>query len=348
MARNERVSMKAILAHPDLRRKLMVRTIQATQAREGIETTEEQAERAYYGITEGERTAFFDLEGFRGQKGQPERRQEVFVRHLQGNQKRHRFDVARRDFRTIDEAPFVYRRIGLITHVFRENASLDPATARARRGACTGNDAQYVRYWWEPAHRVQDATGFTWEPFAKGGDYGRFYADVHLAVHWDPARRTFAKFFGRKGREIERPESLEDFFKPGLTWPLAGGHFSLRWMPPGCVFSHKGPAIFPSDTDMTAPLAGVLNSAVAEYIMKGLVSRQSMGARWEVGVVKRLPVPSMTEAQRKAIGIRAETIRECKARWDRGNELSTQLRSAVATTIGSRKRTGVGATSSSC
>ena len=82
MARNDRVNMKAILAHPDLRRKLMVRTIQATQAREGIETTEEQAERAYYVVTEGEQTAFFDLESFRGQRGQPERRQEVFVRHL--------------------------------------------------------------------------------------------------------------------------------------------------------------------------------------------------------------------------------------------------------------------------
>ena len=64
MARHERVDVKAILADPDLRRKLMVRTIQATQAREGIDTTEEQAERAYYMVTEGERTAFFDLEGF--------------------------------------------------------------------------------------------------------------------------------------------------------------------------------------------------------------------------------------------------------------------------------------------
>ena len=45
----------------DLRRKLMVSTIQATQAREGIETTEDQADRAYYIVTEAERTAFFDL-----------------------------------------------------------------------------------------------------------------------------------------------------------------------------------------------------------------------------------------------------------------------------------------------
>jgi hypothetical protein len=36
---SKRVNVKAILADADLRRKLMVSTIQATQAREGIETS---------------------------------------------------------------------------------------------------------------------------------------------------------------------------------------------------------------------------------------------------------------------------------------------------------------------
>jgi len=43
----KRVDLKAILADADLRRRLMVSTIRATQAREGIETSQEQAERAY-------------------------------------------------------------------------------------------------------------------------------------------------------------------------------------------------------------------------------------------------------------------------------------------------------------
>ena len=322
MARNERVNVKAILADPDLRRKLMVRTIQATQAREGIETTAEQAERAYYLVTEGERTAFFDLEGFRRQKGQPERRQEVFVRHLRREQKRRRFDVARRDFRTIDGAPLAYRRIGLIAHVFRQNPPLDPATARARRGACTGNDPQYVRYWWETAHQVRAATGFTWEPFAKGGDYSRFYADVDLVVHWDPARSTFARFFGRKGRETERPESMDDFFKPGLTWPLRTLRgFNLRIMPQGCIFGHKGPAMFPVHERDKWFLLGLANSAPAEYLLKGLISVGS----WEVGVVKRLPVPQPTADQHEHVGTIAREIHDAKAAWDRCNETSTRF-----------------------
>lgn len=47
MLKRERVDIKAILRCPNLRRELFVTTIIATQAREGITTTREQAERAY-------------------------------------------------------------------------------------------------------------------------------------------------------------------------------------------------------------------------------------------------------------------------------------------------------------
>jgi hypothetical protein len=65
---SKRVNVKAILADADLRRKLMVSTIQATQAREGIETSPAQADRAYYVVTEAERASFFELERFKGGK----------------------------------------------------------------------------------------------------------------------------------------------------------------------------------------------------------------------------------------------------------------------------------------
>lgn len=42
-----RYNVKAILADPTMQRKLMVAVIIATQAREGVETTQEQAECAY-------------------------------------------------------------------------------------------------------------------------------------------------------------------------------------------------------------------------------------------------------------------------------------------------------------
>ena len=42
-----RVDIKAVLADPGLRREMMIPAIQAIQAREGIDTTREQAEQAY-------------------------------------------------------------------------------------------------------------------------------------------------------------------------------------------------------------------------------------------------------------------------------------------------------------
>jgi hypothetical protein len=48
-----RIDIKAILRDPKKRRELMVRTIIATQAREGVKTSRAQAEAAYDKVTNG-------------------------------------------------------------------------------------------------------------------------------------------------------------------------------------------------------------------------------------------------------------------------------------------------------
>ncbi len=183
-----RVNVRAILADPDLRRELMVPTLQATQAREGIETSREQAERAYYVVTEGERATFFDLQRFRGGKGEPDRRHEMFVSELKTflperplQNVEIRLDVARRDFGTIVSSPLTYRRIGLVSHIFRGAPTLEPGWGIAAQGLATANDNRFVRQRWEVSHHVI-GKGKPWVPFAKGGEFCRFYADVYLVV----------------------------------------------------------------------------------------------------------------------------------------------------------------------
>ena len=322
MAEKRRVNLRAILAAPDLRRELMIPTLQATQAREGIDTTREQAERAYYVVTEGERTAFFDLQRFANRRGEKDRRESAFALALSEGEGQVRVDAARRDFGTIGGAPLAYREVTITAQIFRYNTSLEPAFGRARRGAYTGDDPRYVRQWWEVGVNASQ-NEFTWEPFAKGGEFSRFYSDVDLIVHWDPSRRTFAGFYGRKGREVERPESLGDFFKPGLTWPRRTQRgFNLRVLPVGCIFSDKGPTIFPVSEDYKFFLLGVGNSAPAEYLLRALISFGS----WEVGAVKRLPVPGASKLDRELISSNAEAIYKAKATWDHGNEISTQFK----------------------
>ena len=313
MARHERVNLKVILADSDLRRKLMVRTIQATQAREGIKTTEDQAERAYYVVTESERTTFFDLERFRqGQKG--DRRHRIFLMALAGSGvHRVRFDVPMRDFGTIESSPLAYR-LGIVAHIFREASALDPGWGSAKQGLATAADSRFVRQHWEvPPNRIGE--NLDWVPFAKGGDFGRFYSDVSLVVQWTGRAVECMKNSGRV-------QNVDHYFNPGLTWPLRTQRgFNLRIMPRGCIFGHKGPAIFSVRQRDESFLLGLANTAPAEYLLKGLMSFGS----WEVGVTKRLPVPQPAAHQHERVATIAREIHDAKAAWDRGNETSTRF-----------------------
>ena len=146
---SKRVNVKSILADPDLRRKLMVSTIQATQAREGIETTPEQADRAYFVVSEGEKAAFFALQRFKGNKrGEIDLRHDMFVSALRGVGKTTRSDIARRDFSVIAGSPLAYDRVGLLAEVFRD---YEPAERHAKtyQGVITGVDEPYIRCHWE-------------------------------------------------------------------------------------------------------------------------------------------------------------------------------------------------------
>lgn len=318
MAKSKRINLKKILADAELRRKLMVSTIQATQAREGIDTTEEQADRAYYVVTEGEKAAFFDLMPYQAKKKvESDKRHEMFVQTLNENAAGIRFDVPRRDFSAIEGSPLAYQRVGLVSHIFRENSPLDPGWTTTVQGLATAADPQFLRHWWEvPTDKI--GKGKTWVPFAKGGEFCRFYADIYLVVNWSDSSI-------KRMKKIGRVQNVDYYFRAGLTWPLAGGNFNIRWMPEGCIFGYKVPAVFAKEEGSEAFLCSVLNSSLAEYIMKGLVSRQSMGARWEVGVVKRLPIPQPTSRQREIIGGHAAKIHDHKFSWDNGNEISTHF-----------------------
>ncbi len=312
---SKRVNVKAILADADLRRKLMVSTIQATQAREGIETSPAQADRAYYVVTEAERAAFFELERFKGgKKGEQDKRHEMFVKALRGEELEVRHDIARRDFAAIDGSPLAFERVGIVAPIFREAPPLDPSLATAAQGLATAADDRVVRCWWEVLAENR-GKGKDWVPFAKGGEFSRFFSDVHLVVQWTSASIAVME-------ENGRVQNVGHYFKPGMTWPLRTQRgFNLRVMPEGCIFGHKGPAVLPADPSKTFFILGIANSAPAEFLLRGLMSFGS----WEVGVIKRLPVPQANAKQAERVASLAKAIHDAKREWDSGNEISTSF-----------------------
>ena len=320
MAGNERVNLKAILADPDLRRKLMVRTIQATQAREGIETTTEQAERAYYVVTEGERAAFFALRPFRGaKKNGTDARNEAFVRCLRGAASDVRFDVARRDFDLVDGSVLAFQDLGWFAPLVRKFAPLAPQHGHTRSGLNTTEIERFVRQRWETGG---DASRRRWVTFAKGGDFCRFYADWDLVFDWtdDGAayKQVVASKYGSASRFVK---SEDDYFKKGVTWvetTVLG--INARLLPATGIFGVQSPTLFPSDPVRQSRLLGVMNSVVFDALARCVGTRH-----WGATAIGALPTPSLDTESAASIARHAEDIYSAKADWDLGNEISSDF-----------------------
>ncbi|MBX3245756.1 MAG: BREX-1 system adenine-specific DNA-methyltransferase PglX [Myxococcales bacterium] len=215
---------------------------------------------------------------------------------------RARFEVDPLSFSSVTRSPFAYWVSDQMRGLFKRWPLLDADGRTARRGPSTSEDARYLRCFWEVDPGATHGLG-VWRPFAKGGPFARYYADIHLVADWEPRRATFHGFCGRPGREIEKPESVDCFFRAGLTWSLRTKRdLSLRAMPASCIFGHKGPAAFVEhdDEEGLLRLLGVANSkafrALVEFQLAAADAKAGGAARsYEVGVIQSTPLPVLDD-----------------------------------------------------
>lgn len=204
------------------------------------------------------------------------------------------YRVALNDFNAIPGSPIAYWMSAAIRRLFTDHSAVEGTAGHVRQGLATGRDFQFVRAFWEvdPARiarsRVETTAGRRWVPFAKGGDYSPYWADVHLVVN-----------YGRDGEELRnydgsRVQNAQYYFRPGLTWPLrTNSGFGMRVLPAGAVFGHKGPAVIPA-VDPCGVL-GFLTSRLAQAFIDSMVAAgeevKSGGASrsYEVGLVQKVP-----------------------------------------------------------
>ncbi len=217
-------------------------------------------------------------------------------------------------FRQVPGSPFGYWVSDSIRRPFSELSPFEVEGRELRVGGQTSDDFRFLRLYWE----VSASSDRSWIPYQKGGDYSRFYSDIHLVADWDKERKTYRGFFGRIGRMNEHPSSYQYFFKPGLTWSRQSQlGLSLRALPKGCIFADKGPCMFASDAFQPS-LLGLSNSQVFHV----LVLLQMAFGSYEVGVLQRTPVPDLNNPQGGRLGNVAFAFLELKRDLDRTNETS--------------------------
>lgn len=230
--------------------------------------------------------------------------------------------VSPTSFEQVPGSPFAYWVSERVRRLFKSMPPFEGDDRNVRVGLQTSDDFRFVRCWWEvPSAKLLDSgngpdwranlpqfqrwccnrtfEGKRWVPFAKGGEYSQFYADLHLVVNWErdgqEMKEWAAPLYNNSGwsRIIK---STDFYFRPGLTWPLRSQvGFNVRAYPAGSTFGHKGPVGFISPQMLIAFL-GLMNSEVFQT----LVSLQMAFGSYEVGVIQRTPVPT-TFAESEAL-----------------------------------------------
>jgi len=248
----------------------------------------------------------------------------------------YRFDVDATTFGSVPRSPFAYWVSKRFRAVFERHPRFQ-GTYFAVRGAYTTNDFKYYRLAWEVSpqrvarNRRQTCEGRPFVALAKGGAFSPYYADVHLVVCWAndgaEAKVFLSAYREHKGWGTDWSACLNGYshyFRPGLTWPLRTNGLSLRVMPKGCIFTHKGPAAFVEGDDPRAQLAlaAITNSAPFAALVSLQLARTELAQSYEVGLIQRTPAPELTTREQDALAALARRAWSLKRSLDTRDETS--------------------------
>jgi hypothetical protein len=167
--------------------------------------------------------------------------------------------------------------------------------------------------------------GYRWFPFAKGGEYLPYYADLHLVVNWERDGEEIRNFVDPEtGKTFSRPQNTDFYFRPGLTWPLRAARFGPVVLPSGSIFSVRGYAILASINDLEV-VGGLINSAAFDFLFKMMLGRFGF-PEFIIGVLQQLPIPPLNSFQETKLSKIWVDCVNLKRNLDRANETSHVFR----------------------
>ena len=204
-------------------------------------------------------------------------------------------------FDPVPGKPFSYWVTQPLRDIFKKLQSFGSEKRVIRQGLATADDFRFVRAWWESAIAGEKLFS-KWFPFAKGGSFSPFYADIHLLVNWENDGAEIRNNLNSSGSIRsniwmmgETPSRF--FYKHGLTWSdRTSSRLSVRPWPSGGIFSVKGSAGFFSDGTELLALA-LMNSTAFNIFLEMLVNAGSAVSRsYQVGIISTVPFADFGES----------------------------------------------------
>lgn len=199
------------------------------------------------------------------------------------------------NFEVIDSSPFIY----WISKEFRTkfNEKTIGRTLAVQRGAETGNNLRFLKFWWEVSLKgVNNNKGFFL--YAKGGPYKKWFGNLWLTIDF---RASSKEIIEKKGNLT----SKNFYYKEGLTSVRSGSKGpTYRYLPENCVFDNGATSLFPKKFNNIWYSLGFMNSKIANYIVNCL----NPTVNTQIFDIKRMPfVSPPTEVVERSITVLAKT-----------------------------------------
>jgi hypothetical protein len=194
------------------------------------------------------------------------------------------FHIAdKRRLASLPESRLLYAVSPVFAEFLTISNRFEPDVGTVRKGLTTFDDFRFLRLAWE----VSPSTigkGIHWERYAKGGEFARYYSDIHLLVNRLNGGEELAEVNRRvNGQEAQSRQGSKYYYRPGAFYTSRSAKgFSARVLPSDCVMSSNSPAILSESEIPSAYLLGWVNSR----LIRTAIEFQSHFSDYVPGVLK--------------------------------------------------------------
>jgi hypothetical protein len=169
-----------------------------------------------------------------------------------------------------------------------------------KSGIMTGNDSDFIRYWFEVALRnigfsLNQVSDFdvhneNWYPLNKGDGVKKWHPDYQYVLKFKNSGEELKRLKGQQNFRVRDPKY---YFKPGINWSDVGsGIPSFRYQESGYLFAARAPMIFNS----SHYLLGLLNSKVIIEIIEAYNPTLTIN----INDIERIPLRPSTSKELKS------------------------------------------------
>lgn len=213
------------------------------------------------------------------------------------------YETEQSDFSKIPGLPIAYWVSRNLINAFSNKLFYDYTISDGQNK--TGNNAKFVRYFWEVKNNCIGKNK-KWLFYAKGGGYRKWVGNLIDVVDWSlPTREFYKKDY--VCRII--PEYL--WYKKGITWGLITSSLpSFRILPEEATFDVGGSSIFFKDYTNYNYFLGLLNSKVFLDVVKML----NPTLNFQVKDIRSMPI--IIEHEKKANEIVENTVICSEKDWN--------------------------------